>query len=1089
MKWKTTPAHRARRKDVASNKVSPRRPVRWRPDVEPLEEVVLLSAANLVVSSAVAPTTLYSSATSTVEWTVSNRGTEQATASWADSVYLSTDATLDDGDIVLGGGPNTAPTTLAPGESYTVDRNFVIPAADSGDYYLIFATDSGKVQDEASEGDNTRAVPVSLVGSSGKLPDLIVSNATAPSSAVLGRIDISFTVKNQGTSATPGFWSNAVYLSTDATYDFFDTNVASDFEFSPLNAGSSFTINPTANLPGVAAGQYYLLFIADSNHSVTESDETNNVRALPITLTAPNVDLAATAATAPTTAKAGDTPSVSWTVRNNGTDQASATWSDYVYLSTDNQYDFSDSYVSSFYNPGGGALAGGASYVANQTITLPGVSAGDYYLLFVADGSHSQAETDENNNVFAVPITLTAANVDLEATDAHAPASTVPGPIDLSWTVTNQGTDAASAAWYDYVYLSTDDKVDSFDSYVASSYHYSSPALGAGSGYTRNATANLSWVAPGNYYLLFVTDAYNFVNETDEDNNVRALPITVTNQNVDLVVTSINAPATAAAGDTITISWTVKNQGSDPAGGPWYDSVYLSSDDQYDWSDQYVGLSYTYANSPIAAGDSYTKTLTVSLPEIVAGNYYLLVVADDSNNLGESNEDNNVGAAGIAITASQGEVDKADLAVEGISSPASASAGEYVSVTWTVFNFGTAAADGHWLDGVYLSTDPSFDPTTDTELSSISIASQRPLPEGGGYIVSMDVFLPSALASGDYYLLFAANSDDGQDESNRDNNVSARSVNIIGATPALPDLIVTSVTAPTSAIVPGENFTIDWTVKNQGVGDANNYWRDYIYLSPTATFDPTTAISRSDSWNTSTLVAGASYTREGVISIPRGTAPGNYYIVIYTDQNNSQEEASDSNNTLAVSIVVRDSAVPAPTVQSFLVNDGEAQRSMVTHLTLTFGAVVTIDDGAFALERAGGGESVAVTATSRVEGDRTIVTLTFSGNGIVAGSLADGRYTLTVLADKVHSADGQALDGNGDGAAGGDYIDELFRLFGDANGDGVVDNADYFFFRSTAGKKAGQAGFLWYLDSNGDGTVDLATDYAAFVTQNRKTKV
>ncbi len=79
------------------------------------------------------------------------------------------------------------------------------------------------------------------------------------------------------------------------------------------------------------------------------------------------------------------------------------------------------------------------------------------------------------------------------------------------------------------------------------------------------------------------------------------------------------------------------------------------------------------------------------------------------------------------------------------------------------------------------------------------------------------------------------------------------------------------------------------------------------------------------------------------------------------------------------------------------------------------------------------------------------------------------------------------LDGDGDGTPGGDYVDHLFRLFGDADGDGDVDNKDYLSFRATAGKKAGDSGFLWFLDSDGNGIVNLATDYSAFKAQNRKT--
>ncbi len=173
-------------------------------------------------------------------------------------------------------------------------------------------------------------------------------------------------------------------------------------------------------------------------------------------------------------------------------------------------------------------------------------------------------------------------------------------------------------------------------------------------------------------------------------------------------------------------------------------------------------------------------------------------------------------------------------------------------------------------------------------------------------------------------------------------------------------------------------------------------------------------------------------------------------------------------------------------MSSFQVNGGDAQRSMVNSLMLTFGGIVTIDGDAFVLKR-DDGTSVGIVVSSQVVGDQTIVTLTFDGAGIVGGSLADGRYTLTVLADRIHDASGQALDGDGDGLPGGDYVDYLFRLFGDADGDGDVDNKDYFSFRTTAGKRAGDAGFLWFLDADGDGIVDLATDYAAFTAQNRKT--
>src|SRR5262249_5178654 len=128
-----------------------------------------------------------------------------------------------------------------------------------------------------------------------------------------------------------------------------------------------------------------------------------------------------------------------------------------------------------------------------------------------------------------------------------------------------------------------------------------------------------------------------------------------------------------------------------------------------------------------------------------------------------------------------------------------------------------------------------------------------------------------------------------------------------------------------------------------------------------------------------------------------------------------------------------------PAVQSVTVNAGEAQRSVVRSLVVTFSTAVTFvgnPAAAFGLVGPGGaaGLSVAVGQTSV----GTVVTLTFSGSQTVretppgvTPSLADGSYTLTVFAGQV-SANSQPL-------AGGNYSFSFHRLFGDANGDRRVD--------------------------------------------------
>src|SRR5205807_4962518 len=150
-----------------------------------------------------------------------------------------------------------------------------------------------------------------------------------------------------------------------------------------------------------------------------------------------------------------------------------------------------------------------------------------------------------------------------------------------------------------------------------------------------------------------------------------------------------------------------------------------------------------------------------------------------------------------------------------------------------------------------------------------------------------------------------------------------------------------------------------------------------------------------------------------------------------------------------------DALAGAPrTVESIVLNDGSAQRSMVNRITVTFNGAAILDPGAIELRRQDGSLVNAQFATSLV-GGKTVTVLTFTGSEFVGGSLADGSYTLTVRADHVHDRWGRELDGDGNGSAGGDRVDGFFRLFGDTDGDRDVDHADLDLMLSSFGKSRG----------------------------------
>jgi hypothetical protein len=106
------------------------------------------------------------------------------------------------------------------------------------------------------------------------------------------------------------------------------------------------------------------------------------------------------------------------------------------------------------------------------------------------------------------------------------------------------------------------------------------------------------------------------------------------------------------------------------------------------------------------------------------------------------------------------------------------------------------------------------------------------------------------------------------------------------------------------------------------------------------------------------------------------------------------------------------------------------------------------------------------------------VTITFSGSLSKNGSVIDGFYNFAIDADQVTSANGKLDGGFGSGSdyvVNGNTVNKYFRIFGDNNGNGVVDLSDFAAFRS-AFNSGPHAAFDF---GEGDNNVGLA-DFAEF---------
>ncbi|HDR13947.1 MAG TPA: hypothetical protein ENN79_00390, partial [Desulfobacteraceae bacterium] len=804
--------------------------------------------------------------------------------------------------------PESAPAWVSsPGpDSYSVTRmirlpsNISLPNPETGtnEYHLLVYTDYQYYGGQGSqrESNETNNYPSSANDYVGSCPitienaDLkILTAPTVPPTASAGqRIEVSWEVTNDhiGT-ANASYWYDYIYLSDDNVFDTGDRSLGYSYidNSAGLAGGASYTRTLNITIPTDAVGVKYLIFYVDRWNSQAEVDVTNNTYAVAVTLNAP--DLEVTSVNAPDSAVLGESIPVSWTVTNTGEHATTTYWYDRVYVSSDQSLGEDDTLIGEFYaGPSTSQPLGpGESYTLTKDIFLPETVTGSVYIIIFTDGSGRQGETDETNNTSYRAITLDAPDLTIYEGDVTAPGSLVLGEVvPVSWTVTNRGSVAAAADWYDRVYFSMDTVLDPSDLLLGSFSAATYTPLGAGESYTRTVDVKVPsvWASQAGY-LIVKADGTNLQGETDETNNTRATSVVVTAP--DLAAGRITAPSSAVSSQLIDVSWRVDNVGNSPALSAWRDAIYLSSDQVLSDDDTRLQVFSAADRVPLEPGSFYTTITSLRLPAISAGTYYLIIKVDEYDEQGESDEANNTAVSGPLAAKVP------DLTVTGVSAPEASSPNATVTLSWTVKNLSTdVPAPGVWYDYVYLSADSSLNESNDIFVTSVLRDSNTALGPGTSYTVTRDVTLPK-VAQGTWYVLVKTDGTNSQGESDETNNVGVSAA----VTIEIPDLTVTSIHAPDQAAVQ-QTIPLTWQVTNIGPGSASGTWRDYVYLSTNSTWEnDDLLIATFDMVGVSPLAAGASYTVTKNVTLPKG-ADAYSYLIVYTDGGDAQGEADETNN-------------------------------------------------------------------------------------------------------------------------------------------------------------------------------------------------
>jgi hypothetical protein len=762
--------------------------------------ITLTLPPDLQVAAIQAPTSALSGETITVAWTVTNAGPGvTAEAMWFDEVYVSPVPALGTNAILLGSFPHDG--VLPNGQFYHDSAPMILPVFLSGTYYLLVHTDArSNVFEHVFETNNITASVLPIVITLTPPPDLAVSQVTAPLAALAGHaLSVSYTVTNRGPAAAQGFpWEDRLYLTTNPppyTFPFPQDSggarlLASDWRFGALDIGDSYTNTLDGVVPDGLSGAWYAVVATDCGGEVFELVKTNNSRASPqpIQVESRPADLVVPGLIAPSAAQAGGGFLASWSVKNQGNgDTVISRWSDRLVLSADPIAGNADDVTLLTLNHDDLLPAGGGYTVSNSAVTVPfSVGPGSYRLFLIADNANVVYEGARELNNASSPalLSITRTTADLRVglvtcaplgqqnqggVSGGSPIAVLSeDSLTVQWRVENVGAASPnSGTWSDAVYLSTNVVLDA-SAFLLGTRQNPAP-LAPGGAYTNTLTVTLPAEIYGEFYLLVQTDAEGeIIEDGGKANNVLAAfpTLQVLLRPVpDLAVTAVTAPADGFSGQFFEVSWTVTNRGPAAAEGTWFDSVYLSLDQQFDPGlDIYIG----YAERPQALtnGQSYTQTAWLEIPPEVSGLFQVFVRCDSTGRVNERGATtNNLRRAPLPVAV--WAQPPADLVVGAITIPSNGVSGQEVAMTYTLRNQGTNAASGSWLDSIYLSADEQWDLG---DLLFARVGQSGVLVPGGSRTQTATAPVPGLLP-GDYHVIIRTDLLNSVPETDESNNV------------------------------------------------------------------------------------------------------------------------------------------------------------------------------------------------------------------------------------------------------------------------------------------------------------------------------
>jgi hypothetical protein len=775
--------------------------------------------------------------------------------------------------------------------------------------------------------------------------DLITQNLiVSPTSGSAGStVTISFTIKNNGTSATTNASTTNIRLSTSNANVTTSDPLLTTVSVPSLAVSATYPVSVNVTVPaGSSTGTQYVWIILDVNNTTGQNstgianDKTNT----PFSVTVAGVpDLITQNLTVnPTSGAAGSAATINFTIRNNGTAATTNASTTNIRLSTSSaNVTTSDPLLTTVSVP---SLGVGATYPVSVNVTIPtGAATGTQYVWIILDVNNTTGQNsagianDKTNTPFSVTVAgvpdLITQNLTVNPTSGAAGSAAT-----ISFTIRNNGTAATTNTSTTNIRLSTSNaNVTTSDPLLTS---VSVPSLGVGATYPVSINVTIpAGASTGTQYVWVILDVNNTTgqNSTGIANDKTNTPFMVTAAGVpDLITQNLSvSPTSGVAGSTVTVSFTILNNGTAATVNASTTNIRLStSNANVTTSDP---LLTTVSVPSLGVGATYPVSVNVTIPAgSSTGTQYVWIILDVNNTTGQN-------SAGIAndktntpFTVTVAGVP--DLITQNLTvNPTSGAAGSAATISFTIRNNGTAATTNTSTTNIRLSTSNANVTTSDPLLTTVSVPS---LGVGATYPVSVNVTIPAGAATGTQYvwIILDVNNTTGQNSTGIANDKTNTSFTI--TTAGVPDLITQNLSvSPTSGVV-GSTVTVSFTILNNGTAATVNASTTNIRLS-TSNANVTTSDPLLTTVSVPSLGVGATYPVSVNVTIPAGAATGTQYVWIILDVNNTtgQNSAGIANDKTNTPFTVTVAGVPDLITQNLTVNPTSGAAGSAATISFT----------------------------------------------------------------------------------------------------------------------------------------------------------